>query len=424
MATVIFVHGTGVREPIAGETFNHIKDELTRRKSALEVVRVYWGGTLGTQLFGKGGSIPDYDTARGETERSDPKDVPEDKTQLALWQLLCQDSLYEIRLLALIAEAQSGLAGDSFVPGRATPGQDLLNQAQLIGPRADSIDDTTAELYKLLLQGGLFSVFAASRDFVVLSPPAATAAIGNNISELQQAIARAIVAEALFRTADSEPVPRAWENTALRDEIVEQLINTLANAIPGDRGPVTDWVKRQVVGLASNVGERVGTWYIRSHRGSASDKAFGFPGDIMLYQARGKTIRDAIAKSVENANGPVILVGHSLGGVACVDTLIERALPKVAYLVTVGSQAPLFYEMNTLVTLPFQDIPPHERLPGHFPNWMNFYDKSDFLSYIGAKLFGPIVQDILVDNKMPFPDAHSGYWHNSQVYDEIVRRLP
>jgi surfactin synthase thioesterase subunit len=75
-----------------------------------------------------------------------------------------------------------------------------------------------------------------------------------------------------------------------------------------------------------------------------------------------------------------VLLGHSLGGVACVDLLIdpeEKERKQVKMLATVGSQAPYFYEINALSLLEYDE---KTELPKYFPWWLNIYDRADFLS--------------------------------------------
>jgi hypothetical protein len=54
----------------------------------------------------------------------------------------------------------------------------------------------------------------------------------------------------------------------------------------------------------------------------------------------------------------------------------------------------------------------------------SLYDLRDFLSYIGANVFLNKVQDVLVDNKQPFPRAHCAYWTNPSTWKAIIPRLP
>jgi len=91
-------------------------------------------------------------------------------------------------------------------------------------------------------------------------------------------------------------------------------------------------------------------------------------------------------------------------------------------LVTVGSQSPLFYEMDALQSLRFG-----QPLPDHFPRWLNLYDRRDFLSYVGAQVFPnprDRLEDFEVNNRQPFPQSHGAYWANPQTWDIILPRLP
>ena len=116
---------------------------------------------------------------------------------------------------------------------------------------------------------------------------------------------------------------------------------------------------------------------------------------------------------------PVVLIAHSLGGIAAVDLLVSQPLPSVRLLVTVGSQAPFLCEIGALWSLPHGDP-----LPDHFPPWLNIYDPRDLLSYIGAPLFPRRVEDVEVNNKQPFPQSHSAYWACDRVYQLIRDAWP
>ena len=164
---------------------------------------------------------------------------------------------------------------------------------------------------------------------------------------------------------------------------------------------------------------RVGTAQARRRRGALTDATYPGAGDILLYQARGNRIRAFIAKQAVSAAEPVVLIAHSLGGIAAVDLMVSQPLPSVRLLVTVGSQAPFLCEIGALWSLPHGDP-----LPAHFPPWLNIYDPRDLLSYIGGPLFPGRVEDIAVNNRQPFPQSHSAYWANPKVWDAIVPRLP
>jgi hypothetical protein len=103
-----------------------------------------------------------------------------------------------------------------------------------------------------------------------------------------------------------------------------------------------------------------------------------------------------------------------------VETLIECSVPGVELLVTVGSQAPLLYEADALRTLRYGS-----HLPPHFPRWVNVYDLRDFLSYVGAGVFGDDrVTDVVVDNGESFPRSHSAYWLNPSMWRALAPHWP
>ena len=137
-----------------------------------------------------------------------------------------------------------------------------------------------------------------------------------------------------------------------------------------------------------------------------------------MYLARGEPIRTFIADVVTSVEAPVILLGHSLGGVACVDLLASRALPAVELLVTVGSQAPLLYELNALPALAFD-----AELPPTMPWWVNIFDRRDLLAFTGAHVFPGQVEDREVDNRAPFPRSHSAYFANDRFYEVLDEAL-
>ncbi len=103
----------------------------------------------------------------------------------------------------------------------------------------------------------------------------------------------------------------------------------------------------------------------------------------MAHLSRGQALRDEIAARVDRARPPVVLVGHSLGGIACLDLLVQRALPEVELLLTVGSQAPYLYIIDALPCLRYG-----QGLPGHFAHrWINVYDRRDLLSFVAGPVF-------------------------------------
>jgi hypothetical protein len=394
MGSLVFVHGTGVREPGFSTLFDRVRSELRTRRSQLAIEPCYWGGIEGARLWHDGASVPAYDATRGIDAG------PEDE-ELALWDLLYRDPLWELRILAT-----SGSAGGELPPGRLPPGDRLDVAVQALEP--------SAELAAALASAGLAGTFWSAKGTVASSAPyrQALAGAGDSLGTLRLAVARAIVAEALAEQAerdgaDTPLVPDA----AARDHAVLLTVDALGGSGRGVAGAVTAPVR----GLAL----RLATAQARRRRGALTDATYPGAGDILLYQARGDRIRALIADRVAAAAEPVVLLTHSLGGIAAVDLLVAQSLPQVRLLVTVGSQAPFLYEIGALWSLAHDDP-----LPAHVPAWLNIYDPRDLLSYVGAPLFPGQVEDVKVNNKQPFPQSHSAYWSNPKVWDAIVPRLP
>jgi hypothetical protein len=394
MTTVVFVHGTGVREPHYTAAFGQVKRELQLIRADLAVARCYWGGTCGTILHQDGASIPEY-PASMSLGAAFPADYDS-----ALWGLLYNDPYYELRTLAL----RSGYAVD-FVPGSMPPGQLLDEKTRELAPSAKLLDQLEA--------GDIRELFAEARDAIVMSAAyteaLASAPVG--LGEYRAAIARAIVAESMTRRELRQEDARVLTDAALRDEIVRLLTDELGGADMA----IPEWVAKQVFGLALQLGamDRV-----QRKRAALTNAAFPAAGDILLYQARGDGMRAFIREAVEQAAPPVVLLGHSLGGIAAVDLLIGESIPRVKLVITVGSQAPLLYELNALQSLPYG-----KPLPEHFPHWLNIYDLRDFLSYIGAGVFPGRVQDVPVDSRQPFPRSHGAYWNTPTTWAAIAGAL-
>lgn len=402
MTTVIFVHGISVREPVLSQTFTQIKGKLQEELPNLTVVSCAWGDSLGARLNADGASIPLYDSTRNDNQAIQPDE------NIIRWAQLYQDPLYELRLLSL-----KTLEERDFTPGQEEPSEKLNRRLQQFEP--------SDELQAKLKECGIADVFAKARQNVIESPAYREAldTISDTLTEYRDAIARAIIAESIAICGKQEKFAPILNDYALREDVVISLSSEIYYA----EAAIGDWLKEQLAKLL----QPPATGYLKRKRGVISDVTYPAVGDILLYQGRGQKIRDLIYKYIKDAEPPVVLLAHSLGGIACVDLLVEQLLneeeviKKVELLITVGSQAPYFYEVNALQSLEFNSDR-NQRLPKGFPEWLNIYDLQDFLSYIGGNIF-PSVQDILVDNQQPFPQSHSAYWSNKATWKAILPRI-
>lgn len=406
MTTVIFVHGIGVRVDSDKDrfwaTFGLVSTKLHKHLESpdLKVVPCFWGNELGAKLHANGASIPEYDTSRG-IEAVEYEDY-----EIALWSFLYQDPLYELQALSLRAE-QKG----NFTLRSTSPMNQLDHQLRNFV--------VTDALRVKLEEAGLIDVFRDAQQLIIRSPVYydAIQTSPSLVSEYRGAIARAIVAQAILLSKKRQKLVSLTLDVMLRDEIITILIAALGDT---DRS-VGGTVRKLVIANPLTI-------YLRGRRGKKMDEVHPFPGDVLLYQARGDSIRQFIQKCIEQAakdDPNIILLAHSLGGIASVDLLVqqESVRNQVKLLVTVGSQAPFLYEIGALYSLPFG-----EKLPTNFPKWLNIYDLNDFLSYVGDRkgLFRGMVniRDVCVDSREPFPYAHSAYWKNDATWKAIFAEIP
>ncbi|MCX7790368.1 MAG: alpha/beta hydrolase [Chloroflexaceae bacterium] len=394
MTSVIFVHGTGVR---AGydEDLALISAQLQKRRAGISVLPCHWADAalnLRAELGRGGVSVPRGRFARGEEEDTD--------AGVALWGSLYVDPLYELRLLAVLPPADEAVEAGSY-------------QAELsdLAGRVATFT-ASAALSQSLEQAGLAAVFDAARGAV-----AGAAALERISSDgrhepdlVRGAVTRAVIAAAIQQAQMAGQAPRAAVDADLRDGLVTRFSLELTG-VGADRGAV-ELIKSGALALLGHGA----TWYLRRDAAIATHFAFPFSGDILRYWREGARIRGFVRDRIIAAPPPVYLLGHSLGGIICFDLLcLENLSERVAGLITIGSQAPLLYELDVLAGLPFG-----APLPGHFPRrWLNLFDQRDLLSFVGAGLFPGQVEDVEVDNRQPFPNAHISYWSNARLWDAV-----
>lgn len=395
MTTVIFVHGTSVREPAFSDTFNIVEQQLQNKLPELKVIPCSWGDSLGAKLHAEGASIPLYDATNQQNE----EEIVDE--EIIRWQQLYKDPFYELRLLSIKN------------PEEVTP---RAGQESLEDVLTEAVENFTPseKLSQELEKAGLASFFPQALENITQSQVYSSAleTISDTTTEYRNAIARAVMAEMFSLAEQKQKFLPILTDADLRDQLV---YNFSIEIIDTDKA-IGDWVKEQGAKLLA----AAGTFYFDRNRGSATDASYPIIGDILLYQSRGKELRDFIQTYIDGADSSVILIGHSLGGIACFDLLALQPQAKVKLLVTIGSQAPFFYEIGALTSL---DIRKEEKLPELFPSWLNIYDLKDILSYIGGNLFHNKVQDIPVNSKQSFPKSHGAYWTNPATWKAIVKRI-
>lgn len=406
MVHVVFVHGTGVREPAYTNTFDAVRAGLTQALPTVTVHPCYWGGEHGSTI-GAGQSIPLYAQTMGLAGSSTSNSVFE-------WSMLLDDPLIEMRLLA--PQAPGGAAVPGRTPMAILRGQ--LSGLQAAAPggavpalNAADMNEYLAAIASLLAMPELDQAVAAG---VKLAPGGA-----NLLDPVRALAARAIVAGWMRRLLDQEKLAPTG---SMRDLLVDDTFAALGggkaqtlgigkNLVAAALAPIKIMLQTVVVDPSL----RLAAWGSRTYRHSVANAATPAVGDILMYQARGKPIRDFILATASAVGEPVVLLAHSLGGIACIDLLLEQARPCIKGIITAGSQAPFFYEIGALTQLERQLA-----VPPHMPPWLNFYDKNDLLSFLAAPLMkaGNQVTDVEVHSGQPFPVSHGAYWSNPAVWKD------
>ncbi|CAM2759113.1 hypothetical protein SKPI104516_01925 [Skermania piniformis] len=388
ITTLLFVHGTGVRGERYAETLRAVQAQVTARAWPVRVVGCYWGDAVGARLALGGRSVPEYERSKG----AGPTPVEQTRD---LWAVLYVDPWYELRLLRDFPPQPVGF-------GVEPPADAIRRQIAEFRPS----DTLTAELAEHRLGVEFAEAWAGLRAAPEFAAAARTAPA--DPLEHRGAIARAVVAYATARaTAAGRP--------ALGGTAREQPVDQLTADLHGSGLGVGTWLATRT----KRLGARAVTSRLVRNRGGLTDAAAPLAGDVLRYLARGEAMRAYLRRTItDQGSGPIVLLGHSLGGIMCVDLLAHESILSVTTLITVGSQAPFLYEIGALPSL---ESP--QPLPASFPRWINVHDRDDLLSYSGAGVFGDRVRDVCVDNGEPFPASHSAYWSNDEVWAAIESLL-
>ena len=123
---------------------------------------------------------------------------------------------------------------------------------------------------------------------------------------------------------------------------------------------------------------------------------------------------------------PVVIIGHSLGGVISYDLLTHfRPDLNVDLFVSIGSQVPHFEEMKLFRASP-ADIPgpggDKVGKPGNLTHWINVFDEVDIFSYSCKDIFAG-VHDYPYDTKTYVVKAHGAYFAQARFYERLRKRI-
>lgn len=399
MTRLFFVHGTGVRRAGYEQTLSDIKKGLAKAgRGDIEVAGVSWGEQAGVKVTAQ---LIEQMLPPGAAKGEAPTD-PE--REAALWATLMDDPLFELRVVALRPRE----------PTEMLPGQPLPSEAFKRKLRNLALSDAPlpGEVAPEALRAA--ADWLADGEGSPVATEAATAAGSENDPALIEAAARALVAYALaISRGEPGTGPDALYLREERAALVEQVEKRLTEGVMG----IDDWLR-----------DKLKEWALAKATAYGKDRRTGLmtavspgTGDILLTQRRGEAVQQLLKSEIEKLQDDVAVIGHSLGGVHLVNLLSGPDRPKnVTKLITVGSQAAFFTACDAMATLRLG-----KALEPSFAQWLNFYDRNDFLSFCAARSFtgGKGIIDVEVTSGMPFPDSHGAYWRMPKVYEDIVQFL-
>jgi hypothetical protein len=385
LTTILFVHGTGVRSKREKEALDRMGDGFRKALPDTSLETCSWGDVLG--VTSTSGAAEEDETGR---PYPDGAGTNWSDAERAVWARLHDDPLFEIRLAVPTASGDASAISPRTLETlrshiRSLPEEPTVEKL-LPGESADHLRESVAEVLR-------------NREFMAALPFLAA-------RRSHDLVARCLTSVHIrVRERDGDAV---LVSAAERDELwraVEKCLGAAPLGGLGDRTRAVAW----------STAQHMARPVVRRHRERLLARATPALGDILLYQARGKPLRTFLAERIREIPGPVVLLGHSLGGVACFESLVAHDLPNVRLLVTVGSQVPYLYGLDALTT--------HRLgapLPEHFrARWVNVVDREDLLAFPAEDHFEGRVQDVEVDTREPFPRAHGAYWTTPRVYEAV-----
>lgn len=128
-------------------------------------------------------------------------------------------------------------------------------------------------------------------------------------------------------------------------------------------------------------------------------------------QAR-KKVDDIVRPAI--ADGPCVIVGHSLGSVVTFNLLREESGPQIPFYMTIGSPLAIKSVQSALGR--------PQRRPTRVNRWLNGGDRNDFITLgriLDSSTFGPGVENERVDNG-PEPHNSKMYLQNKTLSNSLV----
>lgn len=216
----------------------------------------------------------------------------------------------------------------------------------------------------------------------------------------------------------------AWEATigvqpgATFDDTMESIAQDLAQELEAHSPSAI-----QAQGWRTDTLLWIATTVIEKNRLKITRTAADFIRNVFFYFQDRERIRQFIIDELRAIRsmhtGPLVVAGHSLGGVIAVDVLTHTPLPGTL-LVTAGSQMPLFALMGLASPLGDNDG------PRPFAPWLNLYNERDPLAFLAEGVSASddsSPSDYKLTEPRDLPDSHTAYFSRAELYDTVADEL-
>ncbi|MFZ1219780.1 MAG: hypothetical protein WAO00_10830 [Chthoniobacterales bacterium] len=400
---VVFVHGVNVRKGPGYETGLAVTKKFLqahlagatingKKLKTVEPVFPYWGD-LATTFAWEMASLPS-----GEIDSLGVGGVDENLRPL----------------VALVNDALTDPSGAQNEPLTRLAQQDLELAVHVISRLLmEHVNDLDAEKAA--------SFIVAAQAYARANPHPAWLSAVNTDAQFTNVLAQEVKA--------AQPAASQPEALGPFDFITNPLAAVAAkfkNAVKHAAGTVLD-----------RTGDFASTKLLGWTRQSLNANLGRFFGDVFIYfNTRGPKenpgpIPKIILKAFEDATQagppeePLVIIGHSLGGVISYDLLTHFAPREVDLFVTVGSQVPHFEELKLFrssdknIPSPAQKLAP---VPPHLRRWINVFDVVDIFSYSAKRIFDR-VDDFGYDTKTYVVKAHGAYFEQDRFYERLRHRI-
>lgn len=215
------------------------------------------------------------------------------------------------------------------------------------------------------------------------------------------------------------------------------VVDKMGNVVSAGAAKLKQATKAVAVTVLDRTGDFASTKMLAWNRASLNATLGRFFGDVFIYMNGRKDKEDpgeipefllsAWGDAIAAApNEPVVVIGHSLGGVISYD-LLTHFCPglTVDLFVSVGSQVSHFEEMK-LFKASRDDIPGRGgnlvSKPSNIKHWINVFDEVDIFSYSCKSIFKEVL-DYPYDTKTYVVKAHGAYFEQARFYERLRARI-